>query len=93
VRLVGERVVLRLVRPENADALAEGFADDPTMGAMLGIEPDHENADWLRSTFPRMARTEGSARSTGSGSPTRSATSRSGRLDSSESPGPTDAPA
>jgi len=52
VRLVGERVVLRLARPEDADALAEGFADDPTMGAMLGIEPDHENAEWLRSTFP-----------------------------------------
>jgi len=52
VRLVGERVVLRLARPEDADALAQGFADDPTLGAMLGIEPDHENAEWLRSTFP-----------------------------------------
>jgi ribosomal-protein-alanine N-acetyltransferase len=52
VRLVGERVVLRLERPEDADALAHGFADDPTLGAMLGIEPDQENAEWLRSTFP-----------------------------------------
>jgi RimJ/RimL family protein N-acetyltransferase len=52
VRLVGERVVLRLARPEDADALAQGFADDPSLGAMLGIEPDHENAEWLRSTFP-----------------------------------------
>jgi [ribosomal protein S5]-alanine N-acetyltransferase len=55
VRLVGERVVLRLARPEDADAIAQGFADDPTMGAMLGIEPDHENAEWLRSTFPEDA--------------------------------------
>jgi RimJ/RimL family protein N-acetyltransferase len=52
VRLVGERVILRLARPEDADALAQGFADDPTMGAMLGIEPDQQNAEWLRSTFP-----------------------------------------
>jgi len=51
VRLVGERVVLRPARLEDADALAQGFADDPTMGAMLGMEPDEENAEWLRSTF------------------------------------------
>jgi ribosomal-protein-alanine N-acetyltransferase len=52
VRLIGERVVLRLARPEDADALAQGFVDDPTLGAMLGIEPEDENAEWLRSTFP-----------------------------------------
>lgn len=52
MRLVGDRVVLRPARPEDADALAHGFADDPTMGAMLGIEPSQENAEWLRSTFP-----------------------------------------
>ena len=52
MRLIGERVVLRLARPEDADAIAQGFADDPTLGAMLGIEPDQENAEWLRSTFP-----------------------------------------
>ena len=52
MRLVGERVVLRLARPEDADALAQGFADDPTLGAMLGMEPHEENAEWLRSTFP-----------------------------------------
>jgi RimJ/RimL family protein N-acetyltransferase len=52
VRLIGERVVLRLARPEDADALAQGFADDPTLGGMLGIEPEQENAEWLRSTFP-----------------------------------------
>jgi RimJ/RimL family protein N-acetyltransferase len=52
VRLVGERVALRPACPEDADALAEGFADDPTLGAMLGMEPHEENADWLRSTFP-----------------------------------------
>ena len=51
MRLVGERVVLRLARPEDADALAQGFADDPAMGAMLGIEPGHQNAEWLRSAF------------------------------------------
>src|SRR4051794_37429754 len=51
VRLVGERVVLRPARLEDADALALGFADDPTMGAMLGMEPHEENAEWLRSTF------------------------------------------
>ena len=51
MRLVGERVVLRPERPEDSDALAQGFADDPTLGAMLGIEPDQENAEWLRSTF------------------------------------------
>jgi ribosomal-protein-alanine N-acetyltransferase len=52
-RLVGERVVLRPARPEDADALAQGFADDPTLGAMLGIEPEQENAEWLRSTFSK----------------------------------------
>jgi [ribosomal protein S5]-alanine N-acetyltransferase len=51
VRLIGERVVLRLARPEDADALAQGFVDDPTLGAMLGIESEEENAEWLRSTF------------------------------------------
>jgi RimJ/RimL family protein N-acetyltransferase len=51
VRLVGERVVLRPARLEDADAIAQGFADDPTMGAMLGMEPHEENAEWLRSTF------------------------------------------
>ena len=52
MRLGGERVVLRFARPEDADALAQGFADDPTLGAMLGMEPDEETAEWLRSTFP-----------------------------------------
>jgi RimJ/RimL family protein N-acetyltransferase len=52
VKLVGERVILRLARPEDADALAKGFVDDPSLGAMLGMEPDQENAEWLRSTFP-----------------------------------------
>jgi len=50
-KLVGERLVLRPARPEDSDAIAQGFADDPTMGAMLGMEPDEENAEWLRSTF------------------------------------------
>lgn len=59
MRLVGERVVLRLARPEDADALAQGFADDPTLGAMLGIEPDHQNAEWLRSTFPAEGENDG----------------------------------
>lgn len=51
VRLIGERVVLRCERPEDADALAQGFVDDSTLGAMLGIEPDQENAEWLRSAL------------------------------------------
>src|SRR3954464_7115215 len=51
LRLGGERVVLRVARPEDADALAQGFADDPTLGAMLGMEPHEENAEFLRSTF------------------------------------------
>lgn len=49
--LVGERVALRPERPEDADVIARGFADDPTMGAMLGMDPEQENAEWLRSTF------------------------------------------
>lgn len=51
MRLVGQRAVLRSARAEDADALARGFADDPTMGEMLGMEPEQENAEWLRSTF------------------------------------------
>jgi RimJ/RimL family protein N-acetyltransferase len=50
-------VVLRLARPEDADALARGFAEDPTMGPMLGLEPHEENAEWLRSTFPKVGQT------------------------------------
>ncbi len=57
VKLVGERVVLRLARPEDADAIAQGFADDPTMGAMMGMDPDEENAEFLRSTFPQDGET------------------------------------
>jgi ribosomal-protein-alanine N-acetyltransferase len=51
VTLAGQRVVLRAARPEDADALAQGFTDDPTLGAMLGMQPHEENAEWLRSTF------------------------------------------
>jgi hypothetical protein len=32
-------------------ALADA-ADHAGLGAMLGIEPEEENAEWLRSTFP-----------------------------------------
>lgn len=35
MRLIGKRVVLRPMRPEDADALAKGFQEDPTTGAML----------------------------------------------------------
>jgi RimJ/RimL family protein N-acetyltransferase len=52
VKLFGERVVLRPALPDDADAIAQGFIDDPTMGAMLGMDPGQENAEWLRSTFP-----------------------------------------
>ena len=31
MRLVGRRVVLLPARPEDADALVQGFADDPTL--------------------------------------------------------------
>ncbi len=51
MRLVGKRAVLRRARPEDADSLAQGFADDPTLGAMLGLEPEQASAEWLRSTF------------------------------------------
>ena len=44
--------MLRPARPEDADAIAKGFQEDPTMGAMLGMEPEQENAEWLRGTFP-----------------------------------------
>jgi hypothetical protein len=53
VRLAGERAVLRPERSEDADVLALGFADDPTMGAMLGMAPEEENAEWLRSMIPQ----------------------------------------
>jgi RimJ/RimL family protein N-acetyltransferase len=52
VNLVGEHVLLRLARPEDADVLAKGFHQDASMGAMLGMEPEEENAEWLRGTFP-----------------------------------------
>jgi ribosomal-protein-alanine N-acetyltransferase len=55
IRLVGERVVLRPARLDDADVFAQGLIDDPTMGAMLGMEPGHENAEWLRSTFTEDA--------------------------------------
>ena len=51
MKLIGERVVLRPARPEDADAIAQGFLDDPTMGAMLGMDPEEENAEFLRGTF------------------------------------------
>ena len=54
--LIGERVVLRVARRQDADALAQGFVDDPSLGAMLGIEPEDENAEWLRSTFAEDGR-------------------------------------
>ena len=44
-------MVLRPARPDDADAIAQGFTDDPTMGAMLGMNPEEENAEWLRSSF------------------------------------------
>jgi [ribosomal protein S5]-alanine N-acetyltransferase len=49
--LVGRRAVLRPERPEDADVLAQAFTDDPSLGGLLGIERDQENAAWLRSTI------------------------------------------
>jgi [ribosomal protein S5]-alanine N-acetyltransferase len=57
--LVGRRVMLRPARLEDADAIAQGFADDPTMGAMLGMEPEQETAEWLRNSFTEAAGEEG----------------------------------
>ena len=51
MRLAGERVALRPERPEDADVIAQGFVDDPALGALMGIEPHEENADWLRASF------------------------------------------
>src|SRR4051794_10524266 len=51
MRLVGDRVVLRPAKAEDADLLANGFTDDPTMAAMLGMEPHETTADSLRSSF------------------------------------------
>ena len=31
--------------------VAQGLVEDPTMGAMLGMDPEHENAEWLRGTY------------------------------------------
>ena len=73
VKLVGERVVLRPARSEDADALAQGFVDDPTMGAMMGMEPHQQTAEWLRSTFPEDGQDGRSPRTTGSRSPIRRA--------------------
>jgi ribosomal-protein-alanine N-acetyltransferase len=56
VALVGQRAVLRPERPEDADELAQGFADDPSLGATLGIEREQENAEWLRGTVADDAR-------------------------------------
>ena len=76
MRLAGERAVLRPERPEDADVLAQGFADDPTMGAMLGIAPEDENAEWLRSMVPQDGQAGERAQApTGSRSSTRRATS------------------
>lgn len=58
MKLVGERVVLRPARSEDADALAQGFVDDPTMGAMMGMAPNQQTAEWLRTTFPEDGQDE-----------------------------------
>ncbi len=50
MKLVGKRVVLRPPRPDDAAVIAQGFVDDPTMGVMLGMEPENQNADWLRGS-------------------------------------------
>ena len=49
-------MALRLARPQDADVLAQGFVDDPTLGAMLGMDPEEENAEWLRGTFSEDGR-------------------------------------
>ena len=58
MKLEGKMVELRLARPEDADALAQGFIDDPTLGAMMGMDPEQETAEFLRSTFPADGQSE-----------------------------------
>ena len=54
MRLEGETVALRPATPDDADAIAAGFAEDPTMGEMLGMEPEDETAQFLRDSFPAV---------------------------------------
>lgn len=50
MNLVGERVVLRPERPEDAEILAQGLVDDPALGTMMGMEPEEETADFFRGS-------------------------------------------
>ncbi len=52
MELAGDQVVLRPARREDAEVIAQGFVDDPTMGAMLGMDPEEETAEFLAGTFP-----------------------------------------
>jgi ribosomal-protein-alanine N-acetyltransferase len=44
-------VLIRLLTPEDAPAFAQGFVDDPTLGAMVGTETDPTAEEVLRREF------------------------------------------
>jgi [ribosomal protein S5]-alanine N-acetyltransferase len=50
VRLAGDGVVLRPLRPDDARAFAGAFADDPQLGAWVGFEEDPDE-DWFRESL------------------------------------------
>jgi [ribosomal protein S5]-alanine N-acetyltransferase len=55
VRLAGDGVVLRPLRPDDARAFAGAFADDPQLGAWVGFEEDPDE-DWFRDSLERDER-------------------------------------
>ena len=59
MQLFGDLVVLRPARRDDAEVIARGFVDDPTMGAMLGMDPEEETAEFLAGTFPEDGSDEG----------------------------------
>jgi RimJ/RimL family protein N-acetyltransferase len=50
VRLAGEGVVLRPLRPDDAPEFAAAFADDPGLGPAVGFEEDPDE-DWFRDSL------------------------------------------
>ena len=48
--LIGDGVLLRPLRPDDAPAFASAFADDPQLGARVGFEEDPDE-DWFRDSF------------------------------------------
>jgi RimJ/RimL family protein N-acetyltransferase len=48
--LIGDGVLLRRLRPDDAPAFASAFADDPQLGARVGFEEDPDE-DWFRDSL------------------------------------------